>query len=730
MAELVEIPGYKVESVLGYGGMSTVYLAEQESLGRRVALKVMAESLTHDPTYTKRFLKEARIIAQLTYPYIIVIYDYGVVGAQHYIAMECVDGGDLFRRVKTTMRVSEIIKVMVQVAKALAYAHGKGYIHRDIKPGNILFREDGTVVLSDFGLAKGLSDNTQVTAAGMTLGTPAYMSPEQAFGEQVDSRSDLYSLGCVFYFMLTGSKPYTADNPVALAMKHLRDPIPQLPDEYRWLQPILDKLMAKKPEDRYQYGEDLAKELEQYTDEDSVTPIKPSLFDNNGRQREQPGELRLEENDSPTTEEVLKAVDDFSNKALKPASIDAPPLSLVDDGDSVGSLDIGELSRQPASADHQPQRIDSRDYLKQKVDETQLQRETEPSVAPVQRAAEPSVQASTQSVPQEGIRERSRGEIPSVSIRKASEKPKISKLVVASIGAAIVITVVNVGAGVYLASQRNVPEISKVDEQVQLSESRWTAPTRKQVTFADPLASGGSGPKMVVVAKGSFEMGDISGRYGPSARPVRTVHIGRDFAIGVNEITFDEFDQFSRATGRSPADDHQWGRGNRPAISVSWQDATDYAAWLSVETGNRYRLPTEAEWEYASRAGSSSDYWWGEWPNHDFANFGSEVCCRGKISGADQWGEETSHAGAFPANAYGLHDSLGNVWEWVQDCWSVDYYGAPSGGGANLQGDCSKRVVRGGSWSDIPRNVAVAARGRAPVDKKLAFIGFRVVREQ
>jgi len=730
MAELVEIPGYKVESVLGYGGMSTVYLAEQVSLGRRVALKVMAESLTHDPTYTKRFLKEARIIAQLTYPYIIVIYDYGVVGAQHYIAMECVDGGDLFRRVKTTMRVSEIIKVMVQVAKALAYAHGKGYIHRDIKPGNILFREDGTVVLSDFGLAKGLSDNTQVTAAGMTLGTPAYMSPEQAFGEQVDSRSDLYSLGCVFYFMLTGAKPYTADNPVALAMKHLRDPIPQLPDEYRWLQPILDKLMAKKPEDRYQYGEDLAKELEQYSDEDSVTPIKPSLFGDNGRQHEQHDELRLEENDSPTTEEVLKAVDDFSNQRVKPASIDSPPLSLLEDGDSVDSLDIGELSPLPASAEHKPRRIDSRDYLKQKVDETEVQRATEPSVAPVQRAAEPSVQAAVQPVPQEGIRERSRGEIPSVSIRKASEKPKISKLVVASIGAAIVITVVNVGAGLYLASQRNVPEISKVDEQVQLSESRWTAPTRKQVTFADPLASGGTGPKMVVVAKGSYEMGDISGRYGPSARPVRTVHIGRDFAIGVNEITFDEFDQFSRATGRPLADDHQWGRGNRPAISVSWQDATDYAAWLSRETGNRYRLPTEAEWEYASRGGSSSDYWWGEWPNHDFANFGSEVCCRGKISGADQWGEETSHAGAFPANAYGLHDSLGNVWEWVQDCWSVDYYGAPSSGGASLQGDCSKRVVRGGSWSDIPRNVAVAARGRAPVDKKLAFIGFRVVREQ
>lgn len=738
MAELVEIPGYKVESVLGYGGMSTVYLAEQESLGRRVALKVMAESLTHDPTYTKRFLKEARIIAQLNYPYIIVIYDYGVVGAQHYIAMECVDGGDLFRRVKKAMRVTEIIDVMVQVAKALAYAHGKGYIHRDIKPGNILFREDGSVVLSDFGLAKGLSDNTQVTAAGMTLGTPAYMSPEQAFGEQVDSRSDLYSLGCVFYFMLTGSKPYTADNPVALAMKHLRDPIPQLPEEYVWLQPVLDKLMAKKPEDRYQYGEDLAKELAQYSEEDSVTPIKPSLF-GPGVQDDGPGELQLENLDSPTTEEVLRAIDDFSNNALRKPTAKGTALELVDDVKAGGPepLSMGGFSQQIATPAEKRQPMDGRDFLKNKIG-------GDGRVTPPEEYAEPTRVQQAIDLPQSArndppssvpppdqlIRERSRGEIPSISLRKLDKKPKVSKLLIASIGAGIIITVVNVGAGIYLAQQRNAPAVSKDVEKVKLDELRWTAPTKKLIKFADPLAGGGTGPEMVVVTKGSFEMGDISGRYGPSARPVHAVHLSRDFAISVNEVTFADYDLFSQATNKPMADDRQWGRGARPAVYVSWQDATDYAAWLSSQTGNKYRLPTEAEWEFSSRAGTTTDYWWGDWPNHDFANYGSDVCCRGKISGADQWGEETSEVGSFPANAFGLHDSLGNVWEWVQDCWSVDHYGASASGGPRQDGDCTKRVVRGGSWSDIPRNVAVAARGRAPLDKKLAFIGFRVVREQ
>jgi len=726
MAQLVEIPGYKVESVLGYGGMSTVYLAEQESLGRRVALKVMAESLTHDPTYTKRFLKEARIIAQLSYPYIIVIYDYGVVGAQHYIAMECVGGGDLFRRVKKEMRVPEILKVMIQVAKALAYAHGKGYIHRDIKPGNILFREDGTVVLSDFGLAKGLSDNTQVTAAGMTLGTPAYMSPEQAFGEQVDSRSDLYSLGCVFYFMLTGTKPYTADNPVALAMKHLRDPIPKLPDEYAWLQPVLDKLMAKKPEDRYQYGEDLAKELEAYGDDDSVTPIKPSLLNGNGNGNGtgvEPVELRIEEPETVSPEQMIKAVDEFALRSSSTQRDDTSVLELVEDGD------LNELALQADEAFKNSRPMDdSRVFLKNKIDPTGDRFRVEESAE--QTVVQPAIDPPAHPDVTGAIREHSRGEIPAISVRKVEKKPKVSRLLIASIGAAIVITVVNVGAGIYLAQQRNAPEISKLDEQSRLDESRWTAQTRKLIKFSDPLASGGTGPEMVVVSKGAFEMGDISGRYGPSARPVHPVHLGRDFAISVNEVTFDDYDKFALATNRDRPDDRQWGRGTRPVIYVSWQDATDYAAWLSTQSGKKYRLPTEAEWEYAGRAGTSSDYWWGEWPNHDFANFGSDVCCRGEIRGADQWGEQTSPVGAFPANDFGLHDSLGNVWEWVQDCWSVDYYGAQATGVARQEGDCMKRVVRGGSWSDIPINVAAASRGRAPIDKKLAFIGFRVLREQ
>ena len=732
MSELVKIPGYTVDSVLGYGGMSTVYLAEQESLGRRVALKVMSASLSHDPTYTKRFLKEARIIAQLNYPYIIVIYDYGVVESQHYIAMECVDGGDLFRRVKKGMEIPEILDVMFQMAKALSYAHGKGYIHRDIKPGNILFREDGTVVLSDFGLAKGLTDNTQVTAAGMTLGTPAYMSPEQSFGEQLDSRSDLYSLGCVFYFMLTRVKPYTADNPVALAMKHLRDPIPTLPDETSWLQPVLDQLMAKKPEDRFQYGEDLAKTIDQYRDEDSVTPIRPSLFGNQQKD-EEPGELKLEEYESYSSVDVMKAVDEFSNSALKrpPPVVD---LSLVSDEQTVVGerepLSMGGFTEQVehATSNNRPQSIDSKAYLQQKMQDSQ----SEIAIARVDQATPGgrSMDVSSEQPSSPRIRERSRAEIPELRRGQPETKSKSPRLLIASIGAAIVITVVNVGAGLYLAGQRNVPEISKVEEKVQLDESRWTAPVKKMITFSDTLSDGGNAPPMVVVSKGSFQMGDISGRYGPSARPVRTVHLARDFAIGTQEITFEQYDQFATATGRPLPDDRHWGRGNRPAINVSWQDATDYTVWLSQQTGKKYRLPTEAEWEFASRAGTQSDFWWGEWPNHDYANFGSEVCCRGKIAGADQWAEETSEVGAFAANSFGLHDSLGNVWEWVQDCWSVDHYGASSSGSARQDGDCRKRVVRGGSWSDIPRNVGVAARGRAAIEKKLAFIGFRVVREQ
>ena len=260
MDETLQIPGYTIEKEIGSGAMAVVYLAVQNTLERRVALKLMSSALVTDDTFQKRFLKEGKIIAQLNHPNIVTIYDIGVVGTHYYMAMEYVDGGVTLRDKILPgqgMPADQVLSVMVQVASALGYAHKRNFVHRDVKPANILFRGDGSAVLSDFGIAKALDEGTIMTRQGWAVGTVAYMSPEQATAKPVDARCDLYSLGVVLYEMLTGEKPYQADDAFAVALKHVNDPIPKLPSGLEHYQILIDRLMAKQPEDRFDTAEDL-----------------------------------------------------------------------------------------------------------------------------------------------------------------------------------------------------------------------------------------------------------------------------------------------------------------------------------------------------------------------------------------------------------------------------------------------------------------------------------------
>ena len=248
---LVTIPGYRIEQELGRGGMSTVYLAVQESLHRRLALKVMSPALTHDPAFKDRFMREGQIVAQLNHPNIITIYDIGFVANRYFIAMEYVPGPTLADRIKAGFSVADSCYVVKQVARALDYAHRQGFIHRDIKPSNILFREGGEAVLADFGIAKAVEGDAKLTKTGFIPGTPSYMSPEQIRGLELDRRSDLYSLGVLFFEMLTRKLPYRGDTSMSTALKHLTDPIPKLPSQLEFLQPVVEGLLAKDPEDRF-----------------------------------------------------------------------------------------------------------------------------------------------------------------------------------------------------------------------------------------------------------------------------------------------------------------------------------------------------------------------------------------------------------------------------------------------------------------------------------------------
>lgn len=261
------IPGYKVEKLISSGAMGQVYLAIQESLERLVAIKVITPSLSIDATFRQRFLKEGKIIAQLRHPHIVTIHDIGECLNQYYMIMEYVEGGTLRDRIQKGLSPKQAVSILRQLASALGHAHRQGFIHRDIKPANILFRDDNNAVLSDFGIAKACEDSIQLTATGLAVGTVLYMSPEQAQGKPLDGRSDLYSLGLVFFEMLTGFRPD----------RTLEGYIESLPAELSRYQDILDRMLARNPNERFPTAEHLIDAIDKLgKQENDKTTIVPS----------------------------------------------------------------------------------------------------------------------------------------------------------------------------------------------------------------------------------------------------------------------------------------------------------------------------------------------------------------------------------------------------------------------------------------------------------------------
>jgi serine/threonine protein kinase len=263
---------------MGQGGMATVYLAVQESFGRQVALKIMSDQLGKDNVWAQRFMHEARIVAQLSHSNIVPVFDVGSHEGRFYISMELLKGGKLDEKISRGLTVPEIVKIVCGVAAGLDYAGSKGFVHRDIKPDNIMFRDDGTPVILDFGIAKQKDGDSKMTKTGTIVGTTGYMSPEQAMGLELDERSDLYSLGIMFYELLTGHVPFCGDSAVAVLLKHVQEMPAPLPAHLGVFQPILDKALAKKPDDRYKRGSEMIDHLQealtQFRQGAPATPIK------------------------------------------------------------------------------------------------------------------------------------------------------------------------------------------------------------------------------------------------------------------------------------------------------------------------------------------------------------------------------------------------------------------------------------------------------------------------
>ncbi|MEX2962123.1 SUMF1/EgtB/PvdO family nonheme iron enzyme [Microbulbifer sp. TYP-18] len=794
------IPGYRILKKINQGGMSTVYLAVQRSVGRQVALKVMSPALNADPIFSERFQREANIVGQLSHPNIIGIHDIGCYRRLNYIAMDYLAGGSVADRLaKSAMDPLEALNITREIALALDHAHGKGYVHRDLKPENILFREDGSAVLTDFGVARTVAGTSRMTTTGMVVGTPHYMSPEQARGAAIDGRADLYSLGVVLYEMITSVVPFQAEEAVAIAIKHLTDPVPKLPARHSLYQPMLDRFLAKDPDNRFQRGLEAVDTIDQLLatlagkpavqsmQQDSnpvgtsslIRALLITLYGTLSNQLSsawrrwwdkplQENPERAEQTTVIRVRQVLQQVPRQPRRRWISGAVALAVILVCWLGLSLHSrvfawrFDYGPLesARQltatlllpgeahpvapiPQAAPPEPAAVPATEDLTGEIlqgdahEARQAQQTPTPAdvvLAPQENEAPPMDTAGVAVPPADPSADGPADEAEVAA--PTPEPPRYSLSVKTSPGNARV-RIMNIAPryepgmalppGPYdleisrpgYVTERRWITIEDSDLSVAVTLARAFVPGSR---FRSPLSGGGRGPEMVVVGSGRFTMGNNKRAV---AKPERRVRIGRAFAISSHEITFDDYDLFAKEAGAALPGDAGWGRKSRPVINVAWRDAVDYTRWLSRKTGKRYRLPSEAEWEYAARGGSSSPFWWGKGKANGKAN-----CRRGCASQfTGLFTATSSPVGHYPANPFGLYDTAGNVAEWVQDCFVANHSRGRSDGRPVAIENCSQRTLRGGSMRDPVANTSSDYRKGLDQSTLSREVGFRVVME-
>ena len=271
---------YQILGLIARGGMAAVYLAFDTLAKKQVAIKILIGHLDQPEQYLPRFRREAKALAQLTHPHIVKVLDYGELEGRPFLVLEHMAGGTLKDKMGNPIPYRVAAQLLLPVARALTYAHQQGFVHRDVKPANILLSETGHPLLSDFGIAKNPMQDAPngLTGAGVGIGTPEYMAPEQALGQEVDARADIYSLGVVFYELVTGQKPFVANSQVAILLKQAQEPLPRprllVPDLPEDVERMLFHVLAKNPADRFQTMQEFATALEKLFLGDRLSPAE------------------------------------------------------------------------------------------------------------------------------------------------------------------------------------------------------------------------------------------------------------------------------------------------------------------------------------------------------------------------------------------------------------------------------------------------------------------------
>ena len=665
-----QIGPYRILSKLGEGGMGAVYKAQHVDLRRFSALKILPEGkMAKSPKAVQRFMREARSAAVLSHPNIVTVCTVGEAGGHRFIDMEFVEGESVQDRLRQEGRfsVGEATRIIRDAATALAEAHAANIVHRDIKPGNILLSQKGTVKVADFGLAKDVEQDSLVTQEGKGgLGTPCFMSPEQCDGLELDGRADIYSLGVTYFYLLTGDLPFKASSVLTVMLKHKTEPPPD-PRTYVPALPeaacaIIERCLAKDPNERYQTCEELLADLEGMPVDDAqpMASQRPPVA-------------------GPSADISQARAEADTLTGPTPMAAASRVRKVVVGG--IGLAVVGIAAVFYCLAVRSP-----------KSERTAEDAEIAKTTMKGAKVTKKAVKA-----------------LPSVAITETraptTEQPT--------------------------PSTEAVPSARSVKSAVHLPrdfESAFTIPDSDKDQHGNPVVThNGSksdpktgypyeiwlrGPRMefVLIPAGEFMMGREDGP--DDEKPMHRVRITKCFYFGKCEVTQS---QYGHLIDKNPS---AFKGSNRPVDNVGRKDATSFCRKLSERIQVAVRLPTEAEWEYASRAGTKTRYSLG-----DDAN---EVVEYGWHAGNS--GRQSHPVGQKKANPWGLYDMHGNLWEWCSDWYTPTYYEASPVDDPQGPPSARYRVRRGGGWGSTT-NLECSVRSSTRTNWKHNSYGFRVVVE-
>jgi len=653
---------YQIIEQIDKGGMATVYKAYQPNLERYVAIKVLTPDLAADKDFMTRFEREARAIARLRHRNILTIFDYGRQEDVCFLVMEYVSGGTLREHLGWPQDLTYAVNIISQVGDALAHAHRQAMVHRDVKPGNILMVEDDWPLLSDFGLAKMLEDSLQLTASGASVGTPQYMSPEQARGQRVDRRSDIYSLGIVLYETVTGRPPFSTNNPMAIILGHINElPTPphtlrsDLPED---MERVILKALAKSPADRYQQMEEFLADLQGTSPHLANHNI---VYGGNG----QGAYKRPSAVPSPISTPIIHPT--------PPPRGSFPWIGVTAGAVLLLALALILLFLVNSTAFRQP------------FDRAQ---DTIPKVSPTPYAVAAVPTPSTEFVPGkvEGLSPGPPG--------KAQNTASATQIMELRVWEADGAEMVFIPAGEFVMGSEDLGDDERPVHHIDL-DSFWI--DRYEVTsdrFARFVAATGYQTEAE-----RREWGLIgSGSDGSTQLPTGWEKVeGADW-------------RHPRGPGSSIE-----GKMDHPVVLVSWNDADAYCRWAGK------KLPTEAQWEKAARGPATGPepgrrYAWGNEFESTKANTNESGL--GDTTPVGSY----SPQGDSP---YGASDMTGNVWEWVADWYDSTYYSQAPTANPPGPAASSYKVLRGGSWSFNEVYARTAFRYNVRPDYTYDFAGFR-----